>query len=330
MGNFKGKKLKSIFIGFFLLIIVIWPPPFSGWGKEPLKIYLEEVLSIGSLDDDLLFQWVAVVADSKYLYVTDMMDYSIKLFDEKGTFLKKTGRKGQGPGEFSAIRFLGISEKFLYVTDQYMPGIQVFDKDLNYKKRIPVLIPISDINVISDDEIAVASLSADEEKKGKIFIFNQKGEVVREIGYLDKKTRFMLDMVSFDFDPHGNLYTAHTFQDKIQKFNIEGIRLWSKGLLKVKKPEMKKIQSLELPSKVIYKDIALDRSGHLFVLGGSYSKNPSQDVYVFSPEGKLLTTLILPDSSHCIYIDSQDYLYSRANEGVTLKKFKMKYINESP
>ena len=137
----------------------------------------------------------------------------------------------------------------------------------------------------------------------------------------------MLDMVSFDFDSQGNLYIAYTFQDKVEKFDPEGKKLWSKRLVKVKKLETKKIQSFELPTKVIYKDVALDNSGHLFVLGGSYSNNPSQDVYVLSPEGKLLTTITLPDTSHCIYIDSQGYLYSRANEGVTLKKFRMKYIN---
>lgn len=327
MDILKGKKLISISIKLSLLIMVICSQFLSVSGREPLKIYLEEVLSIGSLDDDILFQWVAVVADPGKLYVTDTMDYSIKLFDEKGNLLKKTGRKGQGPGEFSAIRFLGISEQFLYVTDQYMPGIQVFDKDLNYKKRIPVFIPISGIKVISDDEIAVGSLSADGEKKGMIFIYNQKGEVVREIKYLDKKAPLMLDMVSFDFDPQGNLYIAYTFQDRVEKFDPDGKKLWSKRLVKVKKLETKKIQSFELPTKVIYKDVALNSSGHLFVLGGSYSKNPSQDVYVLSPEGKLLTTITLPDASHCIYIDSQGYLYSRANEGITLKKFRMNYIN---
>jgi hypothetical protein len=330
MNNLKGKRLLSLSIKLSFLIIVVCSALLSAAGREPVRIHLEEVLSIGSFDDDVFFQWVAVVADSGKLYVTDTMDYSVKLFDRKGNFLKKAGRRGQGPGEFTAIRFLGISGQSLYVTDQNMPGIQLFDKDLNYKRKIPILIPISDIKVISDDKIAVSSLSADEEKKGRIFIYNQEGEVLREIRYLDKKAPLMLDMVCFDFDPQGNLYIAYTFQDKVEKFNEEGKKLWSKRLVKVKKPETKKIQSFEVPTKVIYKDLALDSSGNLFVLGGHYSKNPSRDVYVLSPEGRLLTTFTLPDTSHCIYIDSQDYLYSRANEGVTLKKFKMRYIYESP
>ena len=77
-----------LLIGVLCLLVVFM------WGKDRLKISLEEVLSIGSLDDDDLFMLVGIVADSsKRIYVTDAMDYSIKVFDERGILVKKTGRK---------------------------------------------------------------------------------------------------------------------------------------------------------------------------------------------------------------------------------------------
>ena len=115
----------------------------------------------------------------------------------------------------------------------------------------------------------------------------------------------------------------YNYQDKIEKFDRKGKKLWSRKLLGVKKVKKEEIASFVLPSKLIYKDIVLDDSENIFILGGSFSRNPSRDVYVLNPEGQLLTTLTLPDTSHCIHIDSQGYLYSRANEGVTLKKFKI-------
>jgi len=292
-------------------------------GRESPEWSLEEVLSIGNLNDTLLFQWVGVVVDrDQNIYVTDTMDYSLKKFNSKGKLLKKTGRRGQGPGEFSAPRYLSSFGNSIYVTDQYMPKIQVFDKDLNYASSIPLSIPVSDFSVLSENEIAVSTLPTTE--AGTIYIFDSKGKIQHKFPYSAKPMPLAMDSVSFEFDQQRNLYLAYSFQDKIERFDAEGKKLWSKKLLGVKKVEKKKIASFILPTKLIYKDIALDKSGNLYVLGGSFSKNPSRDVYLLNPEGTLLATLTLPDTSHCIYIDNEDYLYARANEGVTLKKFRLR------
>jgi len=293
-------------------------------GIEECDWHLEEVLSIGSLEDDLLFQWVGIVVDGEQnIYVTDALDYSLKKFDSAGRLVKKAGRKGQGPGEFLAPRYLGSTKGFIYVSDQFLPKIQVFDKNLNYRHSVPISIPVSDFSVLSSEEIAVASLSS--VKSGRIFIFDSEGKLNRELQYSDEKLPLMMDMVNFVFGPQGHLYLVYNYQDKIEKFDPEGKKLWSRKLLGVKKVKKEEIASFVLPSKLIYKDIVLDDSENIFILGGSFSRNPSRYVYVLNPEGQLLTTLTLPDTSHCIHIDSQGYLYSRANEGVTLKKFKVQY-----
>jgi len=318
------KLIKPLFLVSFLVIAIHAHLPFLS-GKDIQKILLEEVLSIGSLEDDALFQWVGVISDSdSYIYVTDNMDYSLKKFDDQGNLLKKTGRKGQGPGEFLAPRYLSISNELLYVTDQFKSEIQVFDNNLNYSRSVPISMPVADLKVLSDDEIAVATIST--AKAGRIFIFNSKGKIKRELQYADKKSPLLMDNVNFDFDSQGNLYLVYNYQDKIEKFDPEGRKIWTKKLLKIKKIKREKVGQFTLPTKFVYKDVALDSSGNLFILGGSFSKNPSCDVYVLNPEGKRLTAFTLPDSSHCIYIDSNDFLYSRANEGVTLKKFKIKYV----
>jgi outer membrane protein assembly factor BamB len=187
-------------------------------------------------------------------------------------------------------------------------------------------MPISDLKVLSDDEIAVTTISMS--KTGRIFIFNSKGKIKRELLYSDKKSPLMMDNVNFDFDSQSNLYVVYNYQDKIEKFDPEGRKIWTKKLLNIKKVKREKVGQFTLPTQFVYKDITLDSSGNLFILGGGFSKNPSCDVYVLTPEGNHLTTLTLPDSSHCIYVDGNDFLYSRIHEGVTLRKFKIKYVYE--
>jgi hypothetical protein len=313
---------------FFSLTLVFFFQLLFAGGERPFKVHLEEVLSIGGLNDDTLFMWVGVVAGpDNHLVVTDAMDYSLKVFDEKGRLLKKAGRKGHGPGEFLAPRLIDSSERFLYVSDQNIPGLQVFDQDLNFKNRIQIFVPIADFKVISDESIAISTLFMEKDKKAAIIILNSKGEVVRQVEYGDKDSPYMMDMVDFDLDSQGNFYLAYNFQDRIEKFSPDGKKFWSKRLLNVKEVKREKVGNLELPSEHVYKDIALDSSGQVFVLGGNFSKKPSQDVYVLSSEGELLTTFSLPDSSHSIYVDQKDFIYSRADEGVTLKKFRIKRVS---
>jgi len=324
-----GKKVFGMVLLIRTFLIFVFCFQVSSLeAKDVYKIDLEEILSIGTLDDDAIFQWVGVSVDlQKQIYVSDAMDYSLKKFDPQGKLLKKTGRRGQGPGEFLAPRFLDSSEKYLYVIDQNLPGIQVFNKNLEFIFRLPLKLPVVDFKVLSDDEIAVASLLSN--RSGAIYIIDAEGEVIRSIQFTDKKSPFMMDLVSFDIGVSGHLYLAYTFQDKVEKFDAQGKKLWSQKLLKVNKVERKKVSRFVVPTEIVYKDVALDRSERLYILGGSFSKNKGRDVYVLSPEGELLTIITLPEASHCIYLDSQDFLYARANEGITLKKYKLHFVYDS-
>jgi hypothetical protein len=305
-----------------LILLALLVPFLVAERKGPIKISLDEVLSIGNLEDGALFQWVGVVADShKSIYVTDAMDYALKKFDPEGNMLKTTGGRGQGPGEFSAPRLLDCSEEYVFVSEQYQPVIKVFDTDLVHRFNIPLRAPVGDMKVLGDDLVAVMVLTP--QRSSTILFCDQKGRIVDELNYAGNSSGILMDMVSFDLDSQGNLYLAYNFADRIEKFDKSGNRIWSKKLLGVKQVERKRISSFVVPTEIVFKDVALDGSGNIYVLGGGFSKNPSRDVYVLSADGEHLTTFTLPDTSHCIHIDKDNFLYSRANEGITLKKYRM-------
>ena len=318
----------AIFLAFTLYLTSTVPaaaPPEA----PHLKLQLEEVLSIGTFEDDTLYMWAGVAADSTgNIYVTDAMDYSLKKFDSSGQLVKRVGRKGQGPGEFSAPRLLAASGGRLFATDQGVPGIQMFDTRLRFQARIPFRLPISDIAALSDNQLAVVPLTVG--GSGKVMIINPSGEVLKEFTYAETQEKVsLLNITDIAVAPDGKIYLAYTFKDRIECWSPGGRRVWSRPLLKVDDVPEKKVGRYMVPTEVCFKTICLDSAGRLYVLSGSRTPHPSRDVFVLSPDGAHLTTFSLPDPSHCIYIDSRDFLYARANEGVTLKKYRLQ-ISERP
>jgi hypothetical protein len=306
-----------------VLIAVMFVSGFVFCEKNKLQVDLTEVLSIGSLNDDALFMWADIKADpADGMYVTDTMDYSLKHFSHSGELLKKQGRKGQGPGEFLAPRSLEITEKYIYVTDQYLTGIHVFNRtDLEFLRVIPFQNPISEFEVISEDKFAVipTSLSA----VGKVVFLDTHGNKMEGFTYWDSGKVMLLDAVSFNVDTGGSFYMAYNFQDRIEKFDPQGRRIWSTSLLGVKKVKKEKVNRFTVPTEIVYLSIALDEQGRIYVLGGKMSDNPHRDVYILDPSGEWVGTFTLPQSSHCIHIDGDNYLYSRGNSGVTIKKYRL-------
>lgn len=316
-------RRERVFGIVFMVLFCFFSIQNFGKDKGPLFLELEEILSIGSLKDDLLFQWVGVVSDFQgFIYITDTMDYSLKKFDGQGNFLKKTGGKGQEPGEFLAPRLVACTEKSVLVTDQYIPGIQVFDKELNYVRRVSISVSVADFKILPNKRIAVTTL--DYGRGGRIQIYDDKGVNLKSVQYAGKEKSPLKNLVNFECDSEGNFYLAYNFRDRIEKIDTNGKSLWSRSILQIKAIKKKRIALWEVPTEIVYKDVALDSKGRIFILGGSFSKNTSRDVYVLDKEGNWVATLTLPEPSHCIYLDAQDHLYSRANEGLTLKKYRVK------
>lgn len=77
------------------------------------------------------------VDDSGRIFLADVQNMSINVFESNGRFTTKVGRKGKGPGEFAYIKGLYIRKNFLYIYDSNPQQIVVFGLDsLNGDKTI--------------------------------------------------------------------------------------------------------------------------------------------------------------------------------------------------
>lgn len=307
------------FLGpFFLFLILV----INAFAKDEISVTMKEVLTIGARESDELFQWADVAVDTAgNIYLTDAMDFSIKKYNISGSLVQKAGRKGHGPGEFQNPRLLKWHAAKLFVMDQSRTGIQIFDENLNFISFIPYSYPIMDFRVLNENEILIAGMQS--ESPANFQVINSKGEIVNHIDYSEGLTPDVMDFIRFDVDRSKNFYLCFLFRDMIKKIDTRGNSVWCKSLFKGTEQDFRTVNDFVVPNKLFFKDIKLASPNLLFVLCGDVSKHASRDVIIFDVDGKKRGSFLLPFPTHLIYIDPNGYLYSRAEMGTQLKKYKM-------
>lgn len=303
--------------------------PFSVLAQQEKEFRLIEVLSIGHSRDDLIFQWAGVTTDeSENIYLTDLMDYSIKKFDKEGTLAAKAGEKGRGPGEFMAPTLIDYYAGKIFVTERSRPDIQIFAaRDLQYCGRIPFPHPIVGLSVKSENEILISSFIPGQstavfavDSTGRELYMNRIGKE-EQLSFSDS----MLDMAEFAVSENQDIILAFEWQDLILRTDRKGKLIWREKLHSGQKADLVTIAGFNVPERTVYKGIALDSLGNIFVLAGQFTPNPGKDIYVLNSHGKLIGTATLPESSHMIFIDQNNHLFARAGMGTILKKYEIRY-----
>jgi DNA-binding beta-propeller fold protein YncE len=103
-------------------------PAVAQTGESAVR--LDSVYAVGALDapDEELFgaNVTGAVTATGEVYVGDGASGTIRLFDASGQFVRETGSRGRGPGEFSGITRLVLSGDSLYVLDAVQRRISVF------------------------------------------------------------------------------------------------------------------------------------------------------------------------------------------------------------
>ena len=255
-----------------------------------------------------------------------------------GELIKVAGKKGDEPGEFQGPNIIRYYRSKLYVSEVYRPGIQVFDEDLNFEFKIPIRFTVTDFNIISEDRIAVSTLIQDKLEADYIFciyIYDQEGIEAEEdrIIYSTEKKFSMMNTISFGLYRRSYFLIAFDWIDRIERYYKSGRLVWTKNLLGEKRARTRREKHSKrvfgvYPVETAYKSITLDRHGNVYILGGDFSENISRDVYVMSINGHHLTTFTLPEASRTIHIDRKNFLYSRSEDGKTIKKYSLEYFYE--
>lgn len=128
------------------------------------------------------------------IYITDWRANSLMKYDAKGSFIKKIGKSGQGPGDLSYPRDIRIIKDRIMVAEGNF-RIQLFDLDGNSKKIIPLFK--SFVNIDMDESEAIYGIT--NSSNHLVEELSPDGKLIRSFG--DK-----LDIKNLNFSSDGNIF----------------------------------------------------------------------------------------------------------------------------
>jgi len=155
--------------------------------KEPMYaedvFALEEKLSIGDVEgkEEQMFKNIFDIAvdENENIYILDLNQRQIRVFDRKGKYLRNVGKLGQGPGEFQYPGQIIISPNQEFVIcDPIVRRLFFFSLDGVFRKDIPTWT------------------------KGRLLrvMLDSKGEIIGEVPLIGEKQGFSLRKFGPDFE----------------------------------------------------------------------------------------------------------------------------------
>lgn len=186
-----------------------------------------------AIGDDVTLNWpTGMVVDStlKRLYVVNVKNHNIAVFDLDGKYLFSIGKRGGGDGEFNFPTSVDIDSKGnIVVADSMNARVQVFDPNGGFIRKFGKrgdrpedFQIIKGVAVSRNDDIYVTDAKAD-----KILVFNKNGEPLTSIGgsvavAINMRLNpggFMLP-TDIDIDKNDTIYVVDSMNRRFQVFQI--------------------------------------------------------------------------------------------------------------
>ena len=186
------------------------------------------------------------------IFVLDGKWKSILKFDSKGHFLKKNGRKGQGPGEFQNPYGFCVSKNAIYVSDTFKRDIQIFDLDLNFVKSLKVARAYTEL-AVRDDGLIVGTPFRMAKEMLLVDVLSKDGEVLYSFGKLmfgDDRNWQVPNFVKIDINAKGEVFLAFEHFPIVCKYSAEGelravYRIVHKGMSRAEQLNIKAMKDPE-------------------------------------------------------------------------------------
>jgi hypothetical protein len=306
--------------GLLVSIIVLIASPAAG--EVAGEHVLRSTRTLGTGADALLYSVSGISVDGRNnVYVTDLLDYSVKKFDKRGTCVGKVGRRGTGPGEFRSPALSLVIGERLVVLQMEDPRIQVFDTGLTYRGGFIVQggMPV-DITPGWPRGMAIALYG--DSSRGMVLKYNGPGWLNPRRIPLEPTGKahplYAASRIALCRD--GTLVVAYLFMNRVELYSREGRfrRRFSVGGMVCGKGDD---DDGQVPEKTYFRKVLLDAAGNILLLGGNQAPHPGRDIFVCRRDGSCIRTFVLPCGSRVIAAGEKNALYATDEAGTRVEKY---------
>jgi len=318
-------KNKTLSVCFLMLFHFIYPQSTDRQVRN-----LSEVLVIDERSRNYILNAYDVVQlnDGSFI-VSDKLDYKLKKFDKNGKFVKETGKRGKGHGEFRGPSYLASFNDVVAVTDFSSNRVQMFTSDLQFKSNFNVPGTVLDLCFDSEGNLWVGLLGGVGGQK--IIKVDGAGNILQTILLKNQSDDIFESLFFFDINKKGIVAVCYMCLNKIEVWNTKGqfIRDFEVAGIPLhprKKTIVKNLFSkdIEAPEDNIFWSLSFDNSENIYVLADAYTENPSKDVYVLDLRGNLLSILSLPERAVHLLMVSNDRMIAINNRRTKITVYGLK------
>ena len=328
-------------------IKTIMNPDFPRDGQ--IKYKMADVITLGGEEgpeEGMLFYPYKIRVDTQNnIYVLDIQDKKIKIYDDKGNWVHNIGGRGQGPGEFMAIGDFDVSHDCrIFVSDLRQSRISILRTDGSFLSSF-IMRSCERLRVDEQGQIylqqfisSMKTVSSDS-RDYEIFIkrVDSKGKNLYEFGkFKDRKFVQITKIVNGEthvsrhFSPEGHitvwivgkncrLFLGYSRDYIFTVLNKNGKSLFKFGRKLI--PILHPLYSPDLAHPRYYpafydsRYLFFDDENNLWLRQYTQSEHDGRVYDVFSPEGIFIWKALVPATILC-YQDGKAYSIVELDSGL--------------
>ena len=313
-------------------------------------VKLEEDLSIGKASGGTEYSfvraWYIAVDDGGAIYVMDQGESCVKAYDEKGKYLRRIGRKGEGPGELQHPNSIHLIDGRRLVFEDFVRSLITFSTDGPFISSLSTVkvMPLN-ILVTPNNEIVAYMNAISSGRKGKeIRLYDGQLQFLKTLLFIPDEALDQQIIRPFTTDFHWALIQDNRLAiSRHEAYEIEILDLKGASnaifkrdhdrvkIIRAEADEMtarvKKGRKVDIPEyHPAIQGISADDEGHVYVKTFEITTDGASFLHdIFDREGRFLAKVPIPRTARdLIWKNRKLYYITEDAEGFhKIKRFRV-------